>query len=130
MPGSTVVLTGATSGIGEATARRLAPTTGRLILHGPESRAEVAPLLKEIATAGNTELHYLRADFDDLDDVVTLAARVRQLTASVDVLVNNAGRPGADRRTLGPSPVPFIGTQHPGEFRPSWGTAGRAHSNS
>jgi NAD(P)-dependent dehydrogenase (short-subunit alcohol dehydrogenase family) len=100
MPGTTVVLTGATSGIGEATARRLASTTGRLILHGPETRAEVASLLKEIAAAGNTELHYVQADFDNLDDVVTLAARVRELTASVDVLVNNAGRPGADRRTL------------------------------
>ncbi|SEE04163.1 SDR family NAD(P)-dependent oxidoreductase [Streptomyces sp. KS_5] len=100
MPGSTVVLTGATSGIGEATARRLAATTGRLILHGPESHAEVAPLLREIAALGGAELHYLQADFDDLDDVVSLAARVRELTTSVDVLVNNAGRPGAERRTL------------------------------
>ncbi|CAM5240488.1 SDR family NAD(P)-dependent oxidoreductase [Streptomyces chartreusis] len=93
MPGSTVVLTGATSGIGEATARRLAATTGRLILHGPESHAEVAPLLREIAALGGAELHYLQADFDDLDDVVSLAARVRELTTSVDVLVNNAAGP-------------------------------------
>lgn len=33
-------------------------------------------------------------------DVVSLAARVRELTVSVDVLVNNAGLPGAERRTL------------------------------
>ncbi|MFI6036058.1 SDR family NAD(P)-dependent oxidoreductase [Streptomyces sp. NPDC051315] len=93
MPGTTVVLSGATSGIGEATARRLAAATGRLILHGPESRTEVAPLLTEIAASGNTELHYLQADFDDLGEAVSLATRVRDLTASVDVLVNYAGRP-------------------------------------
>lgn len=53
-----------------------------------------------VSTAGNAELHYVQDDFDDLDQVVALAARVRGLTDTVDVLVNNAGRPGAERRTL------------------------------
>ncbi|WP_426569939.1 SDR family NAD(P)-dependent oxidoreductase [Streptomyces canus] len=100
MNGSTVVLTGATSGIGIAAARLFATTAGRLIVHGPESQARVAPLLTAISTAGNAELHYLQADFDDLDQVVSLAARIRELADTVDVLVNNAGRPGAERRTL------------------------------
>ncbi|MFE1198122.1 SDR family NAD(P)-dependent oxidoreductase [Streptomyces olivaceoviridis] len=100
MNGSTVVLTGATSGIGEAAARLFAATAGRLIIHGPESQNRVAPLLTALSSAGRAELHYVRADFDDLDQVVSLAARIRELTDTVDVLVNNAGRPGAERRTV------------------------------
>lgn len=41
----TAVLTGATSGIGEATARRLVAMTGTLIVHGPEPESAVAGLL-------------------------------------------------------------------------------------
>lgn len=100
MNGSTIVLTGATSGIGEAAARLFAATAARLIVHGPESPARAAPLLTSLSTAGSAELHYVRADFDDLDQVVSLASRIRELTETVDVLVNNAGRPGAERRTL------------------------------
>jgi NAD(P)-dependent dehydrogenase (short-subunit alcohol dehydrogenase family) len=100
MTEKTVVLTGATSGIGEASARRFAAGTGRLIVHGPQSAREVGPLLRELSAEGRAEVHYLRADFDDLDDVVRLAEGVRGLTDRVDVLVNNAGRPGAEHREV------------------------------
>ncbi|MFE6410100.1 hypothetical protein ACFVOR_24570 [Streptomyces sp. NPDC057837] len=60
MNGPTVVLTGATSGIGEAAARLFAATACRLIIHGPESRDRIEPLLTAVSTAGNAELHYAR----------------------------------------------------------------------
>jgi NAD(P)-dependent dehydrogenase (short-subunit alcohol dehydrogenase family) len=90
----TVVLTGATDGIGRATAVRLAGRVGHLVLHGLEPRAAVASLLS--ALAGNVT--YLAADFGHLDEVVRLAAEIRQATDRVDLLVNNAARPGARRR--------------------------------
>ncbi|TDC34098.1 SDR family NAD(P)-dependent oxidoreductase [Micromonospora sp. 15K316] len=97
---ATVVLTGATSGIGAAAARLFAGSVRRLIVHGPEPATRVGPLLDELRSAGRAEIRYAQADFDRLDDVVALAAHIADATDRVDVLVNNAGRPGAPRRRL------------------------------
>jgi NAD(P)-dependent dehydrogenase (short-subunit alcohol dehydrogenase family) len=96
----TVVLTGATSGIGQAAARLLAPQVNRLILHGPQRPQEVTGQLEELRAAGPGEVHYVHADFDRLAMVRALASEISKITDRVDVLVNNAGRPGAPRRLL------------------------------
>jgi NAD(P)-dependent dehydrogenase (short-subunit alcohol dehydrogenase family) len=92
----TVVLTGASDGIGRATATRLAGRVGHLVLHGLPPRAEVADFLAGLPG----RVTYLRADFGHLDQVAGLAADVRHAVDRVDLLVNNAGRPGAARREL------------------------------
>lgn len=86
---ATVVLTGATSGIGRATAVALAPRVRRLIVHGPDASADVP-----------TDATYLRADYGRLAEVVALARDIRSATDRVDLLVNNAARPGPPARTL------------------------------
>jgi NAD(P)-dependent dehydrogenase (short-subunit alcohol dehydrogenase family) len=91
----TVVLTGATDGIGRATALRLAGRVGHLVLHGLEPRDQVGPLLSQLGAQHTT---YLSADFGHLDQIARLADEIRQATDRVDLLVNNAGRPGAPRR--------------------------------
>jgi NAD(P)-dependent dehydrogenase (short-subunit alcohol dehydrogenase family) len=98
------VLTGATSGIGLAAAARLARRPGVLVLQGPEPPDAVAARLDAVraAAAPGTEVHYVAADFDRPDAVAHLADRVRQVAGGVDVLVNNAGIPGAPRCTPGP----------------------------
>ncbi|SNS76686.1 NAD(P)-dependent dehydrogenase, short-chain alcohol dehydrogenase family [Asanoa hainanensis] len=92
----TVVLTGATDGIGRATAVRLAGRVGHLVLHGPQPHAAVADFVQTLPG----RVTYLSADFDHLDQIAGLAADVRQATDRVDLLVNNAGRPGTPRREL------------------------------
>ncbi|MBA4867056.1 SDR family NAD(P)-dependent oxidoreductase [Streptomyces sp. PSKA54] len=96
----TVVLTGATSGIGQAAARLLAPQVTRLILHGPQRPQEVTGQLEKLRAAGPGEVHYVHADFDSLAMVRALASEISKITDRVDVLINNAGRPGAPRRRL------------------------------
>ncbi|WP_241564367.1 SDR family NAD(P)-dependent oxidoreductase [Nonomuraea polychroma] len=96
-----VVLTGATSGIGQATARLLASRTSRLFVHGPQRLSEIAGLLAELRAASRGEVHYVQADFDGLAAVEKLAAEISNRTDRVDVLVNNAGRPGSPRRSVG-----------------------------
>ena len=103
LPSSTVVLTGATSGIGLAAARRLAGAVGTLILQGPEPQSAVADRLPD--GGGVTGVTYLSADFRRLDGVRAAAGRIGELTGGIDVLINNAGIPGAPRRTVTPDGI-------------------------
>ncbi|SKC56880.1 SDR family NAD(P)-dependent oxidoreductase [Plantibacter cousiniae (nom. nud.)] len=96
----TVVLTGATSGIGQATALRLAGMTTSLVALGVETSQHAAPALDRIRRAGPAELHYVSADFTHLADVVRAAERVGSLAPSIDLLINDAGVPGARERII------------------------------
>jgi NAD(P)-dependent dehydrogenase (short-subunit alcohol dehydrogenase family) len=100
----TTVLTGATSGIGLSAARLLARRPGTLVLQGPESSDAVEDRLLAVRAlaAPGTVVHYVRSDFDSPDAVPDLAGRIRALTDTVDGLINNAGIPGPDQRSLGP----------------------------
>lgn len=95
-----VVLTGATSGIGEATAHRLAGLADDLVLLGPQAEAEVAAVLAGIRDAGAARVHYVAADFTRLAEVAGAARRVRSIAPGIDLLINDAGVPGAPERML------------------------------
>lgn len=99
---ATIVLTGATTGIGRATALTLAPTAGRLILHGLERDEDVADLLRTVNAAmrPHTHLDYFQADYLDFAGVERLARRIRETADRIDLLINNAARPGPPTRTV------------------------------
>ena len=96
----TVVLTGATSGIGEATALRLAGMAHTLILLGVEPEQEIMSTIERIRRAGSADIHYIAADFTHLSEVADAARRVRALAPSIDLLINDAGVPGAPERIV------------------------------
>ncbi|WP_430645891.1 SDR family NAD(P)-dependent oxidoreductase [Agromyces sp. GXS1127] len=96
----TVVVTGATSGIGLETARRLAERVDRLVVQGPEPEERVDDLIASIRTQG-ADVEYVSCDFSRLASVVDGAAAIAAAAAGpIDALVNNAGIPGADVRRL------------------------------
>jgi NAD(P)-dependent dehydrogenase (short-subunit alcohol dehydrogenase family) len=98
---SAALLTGATHGIGAATARRLAGVVDVLLLHGPEPEAEVSATLEVLRREHPAvEIAYFPADFGHLAQVDALVAAVLAHGAALDLVVNNAGRPGAPRRTI------------------------------
>ncbi|PVE94155.1 SDR family NAD(P)-dependent oxidoreductase [Microbacterium sp. TPD7012] len=82
----TVVITGASDGIGAAAARQLAASGDRLLLVG-RSREKTAAIARE------TGAEHLTADFARLDDVRALAEEIAGLVGDdgIDVLANNAG---------------------------------------
>lgn len=97
----TVVLTGATSGIGAATAALLASRADTLVLHGPERPEEVADQLAELGAAGGATIRYVSCDFTRLDAVARASTQIRELTpGGIDLLINNAAVPGAPRRVV------------------------------
>ncbi|MFE2873660.1 SDR family NAD(P)-dependent oxidoreductase [Embleya sp. NPDC059259] len=98
----TIMLTGATAGTGRATASALAGRAGHLVLHGPEREDEVAELLRAVRKelAPGARLDYFAADYANPAEVARLVRRVRAVTDRIDLLVNNAERPGAPARTV------------------------------
>jgi NADP-dependent 3-hydroxy acid dehydrogenase YdfG len=85
-PGRVAVITGASSGIGEATARALAADGHRLAL-----LARRADRVEALATELGHGAIAIEADVTDRDSVVAAAERVEGELGGADILVNNAG---------------------------------------
>ncbi len=91
MNGRSCLVTGATNGIGKATARALATSGATLVIHG-RNREKTERCLAELkAESGNDDIHMLLADFQSLDEVSELAREYRQQFGVLHVLINNAG---------------------------------------
>ncbi|MGO9385210.1 MAG: SDR family NAD(P)-dependent oxidoreductase [Mycobacterium sp.] len=80
----TIVITGASDGIGAAAARRLRRSGENVVVVG---RSET----KTAAVAAELEADHFVADFTDLSQVRALADKIRSEYPRIDVLANNAG---------------------------------------
>jgi NAD(P)-dependent dehydrogenase (short-subunit alcohol dehydrogenase family) len=85
MAGRTVIITGASDGIGAAAAARLSRSGENVVVVG---RSEA----KTTAVAARLGVEYFIADFTDLSEVRRLAEQLLQSYPRIDVLANNAGR--------------------------------------
>ena len=94
------VVTGASAGIGRATARQLAAAGWQVIGVGrdPERIAQATREI-EAAVAAPGNFTMLQADLSLLSEVEKVAGQIAELTPRVDVLINNAGGP-RDRRVI------------------------------
>jgi NAD(P)-dependent dehydrogenase (short-subunit alcohol dehydrogenase family) len=89
LDGRRCVITGATSGVGLAAARRIAQGGADLILvnRNPVKAANVKDELQDYG--GNVDL--VQADFSDLNQVRHAAAMILKKNPRLDILINNAG---------------------------------------
>jgi NAD(P)-dependent dehydrogenase (short-subunit alcohol dehydrogenase family) len=84
MPERTIIITGASDGIGAAAAKTLTETGEKVVLVGRNPR-------KTEAVARELGADHFVADFSKLDDVRTLARQLLVAYPRIDVLANNAG---------------------------------------
>jgi NAD(P)-dependent dehydrogenase (short-subunit alcohol dehydrogenase family) len=88
--GKTALVTGATSGIGKATALALAAAGASVAVSGRDK--EKGQAVVDTITAAGGEATFIAADLLDAGSALDLAARANEaLGGRVDILVNNAG---------------------------------------
>jgi NAD(P)-dependent dehydrogenase (short-subunit alcohol dehydrogenase family) len=94
----TILITGATDGLGKQLALNLAGEGATVLLHGrtPARGEAVTSEIKE--ETGNDRIRYYNADFSSLSAVDKLAGEILSNQSRLDVLINNAG--------IGPGPMP------------------------
>ncbi|HEX6402548.1 MAG TPA: SDR family NAD(P)-dependent oxidoreductase [Pseudonocardiaceae bacterium] len=97
----TVLVTGATSGLGRQLVQRLAAAGTTVVAHGRDIE-RLRRARDEICDAAGREVHIIQADLADLSQVHQLAGEVLDRYPQLDALVNNAGvgfgSPGSGRQ--------------------------------
>jgi NAD(P)-dependent dehydrogenase (short-subunit alcohol dehydrogenase family) len=98
MRGKVVVITGATSGIGEVAAQRLADMGARIVLVARDkARGEAA--LTRLRSTDKSLSHSIRyGDLSRISEMKRLAAEIAAAEPRIDVLINNAGAIFGSRR--------------------------------
>jgi len=89
LDGKVVLVTGASSGIGQATAIAFARKQAHVLVHYGKNKSGAEATLREVEKVSSGALH--QADLMDGERVTSLFEEIRRTTRAVDVLVNNAG---------------------------------------
>lgn len=87
----TILITGATDGIGRETARRLSAEGHHVLIHGRNADKLAATSKDLSAQPGAGPVETFQADLSDLVAVARLGREVRAAHGRLDVLINNAG---------------------------------------
>jgi len=87
----TILVTGATDGLGRALAADLAASGADVLVHGRDEGRGRDTLAEIRERAPGARVRFLRADLASLAEVRDLAAQVERESGRLDVLVNNAG---------------------------------------
>ena len=86
LSGKTVLITGASGGIGRAIAYQLKLSGASLILSGTRKEA-----LDKISSDLGGDVEVITANLDDRNSVLSMAKKAEEYSGKIDVLINNAG---------------------------------------
>ncbi|MGC2694838.1 MAG: SDR family oxidoreductase [Candidatus Angelobacter sp.] len=127
--GKTVVITGATSGIGKVAAEKLAEMGARMVLVARDKTRGEAELmrLREIAPHVNPTIHY--ADLSRVAEMKRVAAEIAAAEPRIDVLINNAGALFGGRQLTEDGLELTFATNHLAYFVMTHGLRARLHAS-
>ena len=94
-----VIVTGASRGIGAATARLLGREKANVIVNYRNARAEADAVVRDIVASGG-QAHAVQGDVGNEDDVLRLFAETDRAFGALTGLVNNAGITGGVKRRI------------------------------
>jgi NAD(P)-dependent dehydrogenase (short-subunit alcohol dehydrogenase family) len=129
MRGKTVVITGATSGIGQVAAEKLAGMEARMVLVARDKtrgEAEMARL-RAIAPDVNHAIYY--ADLSRVAEVKRVAADIAAKEPRIDVLINNAGALFGSRQLTSEGLELTFATNHLSYFVMTYGLRDRLRAS-
>ena len=86
----TVVVTGASQGIGAGIARRFSEAGANVVVHYRGGKAAAMTVVEEITKAGG-QAHAVQADLSNPEASALLVQRAAEVFGGLDVIVNNAG---------------------------------------
>ncbi|HEY2535151.1 MAG TPA: SDR family oxidoreductase [Xanthobacteraceae bacterium] len=94
LQGKTVLVTGASSGIGRAIAIAFAHKCAHVLVHYGKNKSGAQETLDAVKTLSSGGLY--QADLMNRDEIAALFVEIKKTNRTIDVLVNNAGdaRPG------------------------------------
>jgi 3-hydroxybutyrate dehydrogenase len=91
LKGKSAIVTGSTSGIGQAIAEAFAAQGCNVMLNGFGEPAAIARQREQMAKKNGVEVEYNGADMSKPVEIADLVARTKAAFGGVDILVNNAG---------------------------------------
>jgi 3-oxoacyl-[acyl-carrier protein] reductase len=90
LEGKIALVTGASKGIGAATAKQLSAAGATVVVNYHTGREDADKVVSEIVELGGSAIA-LSADVSDENEIARLMARVKDAYGRIDILVNNAG---------------------------------------
>src|ERR1700740_363389 len=91
LKGKAAIVTGSTSGIGQAVAEAFAAEGCNVMLNGFGDQGAIAKLREEMAKKNGVKVEYNGADMSKPAQIADLVAKTQAAFGGVDILVNNAG---------------------------------------
>lgn len=114
--GSVMVVTGATSGLGKATALHLATGGADVVVVGRTEAKNQAVVVEIVDASGNDRVTQVPADMSNYDQVRELAERILTDHSRLDVLIHNAGALNSERRLAPDGTEETVAAQVVGPF--------------
>ena len=99
MTGQIVIVTGASRGIGAATARLLGQEKASVVVNYRNAKAEADAVVRDIEASGGKAIA-VQGDVGNEDDILRLFAETDRVFGTLTGLVNNAGITGGTKRRI------------------------------
>lgn len=89
--GKIVIVTGANTGLGKATALELAKRGGKIYLACRSEERGMAALKEITEASGSSDVHFAKLDLASLESIREFSKKFHELEPRIDILINNAG---------------------------------------